>query len=306
MEDNLKQSILKTLSYFDIFDYPLTSEELYRWLFEYDNKNSYSFFLNQLQQLQHLEQFEHKNGYYFLQGKESNVAKRESRVKFFEKKMKIAKKGIKKISWIPFVRAVFVCNTMASSAITEDSDIDVFIIVRNGRIFLARLLVTFVLSLFRLRRTKKKIKNKICLSFYVTDNNLNLKNIAIEELDVYLMYWIDQLIPVYDPENLHKNIRKENEWIKKYLPNSLQEYSLVEKWKVQNNKIKKIFEKMWGGNYGDLLESQSKGIQKARMKMNQSSLQNEDDTRVVISDKMLKFHENDRREEYREKWLKRI
>jgi hypothetical protein len=46
-------------------------------------------------------------------------------------------------------------------------------------------------------------------------------------------------------------------------------------------------------------------MQLAKMKMNLHSLQNEADTRVVISDEMLKFHENDRREEYRDKWLEK-
>ncbi len=30
------------------------------------------------------------------------------------------------------------------------------------------------------------------------------------------------------------------------------------------------------------------------------------DSRVVITDKILKFHANDRREEYKQKWIKRI
>jgi hypothetical protein len=62
---------------------------------------------------------------------------------------------------------------------------------------------------------------------------------------------------------------------------------------------------MWEGKYGDLIEGQAKGIQQAKMKFNFGSVQNAGDTRVVINDKMLKFHEKDRRVEYRDEWIKK-
>ena len=78
---------------------------------------------------------------------------------------------------------------------------------------------------------------------------------------------------------------------------------------MDNGKVgkffKKILEKVWGAKYGDLIEAQAKGAQLAKMKMNYNSAQNIPDTRVIVSDSMLKFHENDRREEYREKWLEK-
>jgi len=300
----LQNSIIKTLAYFDIFDYPLTSEELFKLRIT-DNPDlriKYSDFLSQLEQLQHIQQ---DQGFYFLPGRSEIVEKRQDRVKLVEDKMKIAKRGVKKIASMPFVRAIFVCNTLSSSAVEEGSDIDVFIIIKKGRLFLARSLVTLYLGLFGLRRTKRKIKNKICLSFYVTDDNLNLQSVSIEN-DIYMKYWLTQLIPVFDPDNLFSSLQKANIWAKQDLPNAWQKYDIIDRWKVQGNfKIKKLLEKIWGGSYGSLLEAQARGMQLNRMKLNYMSVQNEPDTRVVVNDKMLKFHENDRREEYRDKWLEK-
>ncbi|MFZ2978714.1 MAG: hypothetical protein WA057_03525, partial [Candidatus Magasanikiibacteriota bacterium] len=190
----------------------------------------------------------------------------------------------------------------------DNSDIDVFIIVRRGRLWLARLLVTLVSSFFRFRRTKRKIKNKICLSFYLSDDSLNLEKIAIDN-DIYLMYWLTQLIPFYDPEDLLSSLQKANTWVEKFLPNAFQPYDLITKWRVVQIgfgfKLKKFFEKVWQSGYGDLIESQAKGAQQAKIKMNYLSVQNANDTRVVVNDKMLKFHESDRRVVYRDKWAEK-
>ena len=44
--------------------------------------------------------------------------------------MKIANRAVEKIRWVPFLRAIFVCNTLAGPGLKEESDIDVFIITR--------------------------------------------------------------------------------------------------------------------------------------------------------------------------------
>lgn len=305
----IKQSILKTLAYFDIFNYPLTKEEIFRYLYKDNVINiEYPEFINQLQQLQQLHHLQHHNGLYFLPGREEIVNNRQDKVKIMDKKLKIARRGIKKIASVPFVRAVFVCNTLSGPGLEDDSDIDVFIIVKNRRLWLTRLLVTLKLSFFRLRRTKHKIKNRICLSFYLSDYNLNLEKIAIKD-DVYLVYWLAQLVPFYDPDNFYEILIGANKWVEKYLANGIQSYDMSLKYKVESRKCerftKNFLEKMWGGGYGDLIEGQARGIQQAKMKMNFGSVQNAGDTRVVINDKMLKFHEKDRRVEYREEWIKK-
>lgn len=320
MENDLKQSILKTLAYFDVFGYPLTKEELWRLRYGYtdnpDLRMTYADFIRALDGSGSLHGVaERSSGFYFLPGREENVATRQRAVKWFEEKMKIAKRAIKKLRWVPFLRAVFVCNTLAGPGLEKGSDIDVFVVVRKGRLWLARLLATIVLSLFGLRRTKKIFKDRVCLSFYVTDDNLNLSKIALDEdlsgaasakSDIYLMYWLAQLIPIYDPDNLHTSIQRANQWVKKYLPNAFVPYELSERLRVSDSVVSKfvkgLLERMWSGSYGDLMEKQAREAQKARMKMNYASVQNEPDTRVIVSEQMLKFHENDRRKEYRERW----
>lgn len=315
MEDGTKKAILQTLAYFDIFGYALTKEELWRYLISGHTDNpdlqmTYTDFVRALDENDSLHGVaERSRGFYFLPGREDNVATRQRAVKWFEQKMKIARRAVKKMRWMPFLRAVFICNTLAGPGLTEASDIDVFVVVRKGRLWLTRLMATLILSVWRLRRTRKRIKDRVCLSFYITDDNLNLSKIALDN-DIYLMYWLALLIPIYDPDNLHSSIQRANQWVKKYLSNALVSYKLSERLRVDNNKmsvfVKNLLEKMWDGRYGDLMEKQAKEMQRARMKMNYGSVQNEPDTRVVVSDQMLKFHENDRRAEYREAWLKII
>jgi len=107
-----------------------------------------------------------------------------------------------------------------------------------------------------------------------------------------------------------KKIFLENKQIKKILPNVFNDFELSPNRQVIDSKffkhIKKIIEKMWQGNYGNIIEKQAKEVQKAKMKINFLNQGREDGKRVVIGDEMLKFHENDRREEYKNVWINKI
>ena len=176
---DLKQSIIKTLAYFDIFDYPLTKEELFRYLYTEDMQvRDYTGFLDQLEQFN----INNKDGFYFLPGREDNIVERQSKIKLIEKKMKIGYRGIKKLRWIPFLRAVFVCNTVASGSVDENSDIDLFIITNTKRLWLVRFFATVTLKLFGLRTSGRQVKDKICLSFYVAEDSLKYQTIFSTKL----------------------------------------------------------------------------------------------------------------------------
>lgn len=306
MDQKLVQSILQTLAYFDVFSYPLTSEELYRLLWKAPRGLSYADFFAAMHEYSG-DAFCQTNGFWHLPGRGYIVADRQRRIVTIEEKMNIAQHGIRKLSRIPFVRAVFVCNTVASGNPREESDIDVFIITRPKHIWLVRFFATVILKLFRLRTAKDHMNNRICLSFYMSDNRLNMKDLRLDDEDIYLVYWLGFLIPVYDPDDLLTSIQRANEWVQDYAPHVFEPYIVIDEWRVsahhKKHSIKQFFEKIWSTPIGDMLEQTAKQIQMPKIERHYGTVSHADDTRVIIEDDILKFHENDRRKEYRERWM---
>jgi hypothetical protein len=304
----LEQSICRTLAYFDLADYPLTKEELYAYLWQ-PPAIGYLDFLTYLSSVSE-EIIQSKYGYYFLPGRGELAEVRRRRLIFSEENLKIARKAAKKIRSVPFVRAVFVCNKVASEQATTDSDVDFLIITEKNRIWLARFFVTLVLALFRLRRTDSRIQDKICLSFYLAADNLNLAPWRVAEDDIHFAYWLNQMYPVYDPENYYSRFLEANAWTGKYLPNIDRRYRTAFSNQVKNTRAgslwKKAWEKMWQGAYGKVMDNQARQMQLAKMKMSGKDVERKGDKGVVIADNILKFHEKDTREEYRNKWLQKV
>lgn len=305
------QSVIQTLSYFDIFEYPLTREELFHFLWQGQEGLKYGEFLVLLDQemKENLAGIvERQGGYYFFSGKSEYIAKRERKVLYTEEKLAIAQRAAQKLRYLPFVKALFVCNQLPVG-VKKGSDIDVFIVIKRGRMWMTRAFITAVLSFFLLRRSNKSITDLICLSFYVTDDNLDLSSICISAPDVYQAYWTSQLIPVYDPHNFQVQIQEKNTWVQKYLRHGFCSYTLLERWKVQDfwlsRGIKKSLEKLLGGWMGGLFEKHIRFLQLKKMKINERTARPFSNKSVVISDTMLKFHENDRKEYFQGEWEKR-
>lgn len=291
-------SVIATLAYFDLFDRPLTREELERWLWRPEEGMAPRLGMTGA----HLGSVD---GYYCLPGRESIVPAYQARVWIVEKKMKIAVRAAKKLRWTPFVRAVFVSNTVAMNTPRAESDIDFFIVARHGRTWTARLFVTLLLSLFRLRRGHAHVRDRACLCFYASDASLDLSGIRIQPDDIYLAYWVDQLRPVYDPEDVSSSISKANTWVKEFLPGACLPRSATRQWRADDRLAPRAVRNTMEFFLGNRCERVARYIQKRKMRLNTQSVQDAPDTRVVVSDTMLKFHENDRRAWYYSEWKKK-
>lgn len=302
---SLEQSIVHTLAFFDVFDACLTAEEVEAYLWRHRGASLVGV-QTALVSLVSNGTLVCDRGYFGLR---ALADERIQRIVLLEMKLTIALRAAQKLRYIPFVRAAFVCNNLALGTVRAESDVDVFIIVSPGRMWIARLIVTAVLRLFGLARTKRKEINRVCLSFYATTDALDMSKVTITDPDIYLMYWVRSLMPIYDPENLYHTVQQENTWIDTFI--TAQESCLLSQDKqamttTLSRRVKQLFERMWTGTVGDLIEKQAKEIQKTKMKFRFDSVRDEPDSRVVITDDMLKFHENDRRVQYREEWEERL
>lgn len=299
----LQKSILATLAFFDIFDYPLTLMELWQWLYSFGDGETISLAaVNEILTLGDLNnQIETKDGFYFLAGRSMIVAKRLERYNIAEDKFVWAKRAAWILGKLPFIRLVAVCNTLAYGNSRPEADIDFFIVTAKNRLWTARLISVFLFQFLGWRPMPEKQQNKICLSFFVSEEDLNLKKATLGDNDAYFHFWLGTLLPIYDQGGYYHRLLEANSWVKNYLPN-LQEHILNQRRVVRPSfsLIKKIME-----IHTDWLEKFYKYIQLKFMNKKLKELANKD-SRVIVNNQMLKFHPVDRREEYGELWRRKL
>jgi len=290
----MKQAVLGTLVYFHLFEVPLTRSEISEHLFFAEpDEEKISIYLKESPLVQLVE------GYYSL-SKEPDF-----HAKFFEKVQRARRlwKKIRRWQWIfsicPFVKLVCVCNSLPIYAASEDSDIDLLVVTKKNRLFLARLCLTILTGLFGVRRHGNKIKDRFCLSFYVSEDHLNFKDLALEPYDIYLAFWIKTLEPIAGDYRIYEKIFEDNHvWLDEYFKTLTLHRRYFRKSSGFQGKVKNFFEKYLNR---DDWEEKSKQKQIRRAKEKYYGLKDRSGT--VISETVLKFHDYDRRKEIRKDWV---
>ncbi len=304
--NQLQQAIVRTLVYFDIFDYPLTLVEVWKWLntdYTDDHSDKHGYSLADVQEA--LEKMtgkiETRNGFYFLPAKDWTINQRLERYALAEAKFRRAIKFIKIFRLIPFIKMIAICNSLAYSNSDQTGDIDLFIIVSQNRLWLARFLVVGLLKILGVRPKKQSKKDTIDANFFASEDNLNIENLQISGHDIYLAYWVNQLVPIFDVDNTYQKFQQANNWVKKVLPNSFV-YELNERrqvrltWPVKA--IRFFLQLLFDYQFKE------KWLKKIQLKIMPPDLKQmiNQDTSVVVNDQVLKFHREDRRAEYLDKF----
>ena len=185
--------------------------------------------------------------------------------------------------FLPGIRAVAACNNLAWFSTGPTSDIDLFIVVKPGRIWTTRFLLVVPFLLFGKR-------------FFLSEDRLSLTPFLLEGKDPYFAYWAASLIPVFDRGDIFENLFDQNRWMQSYLPNAFPR--AVHRDCTAHNQFR------WDKaclvpttNISRFFESLTKRIQMRYFPSVIRQMANQD-TRVVVNDHALKFHENDRREAF--------
>ncbi|MFA5358282.1 MAG: hypothetical protein WC310_00480 [Patescibacteria group bacterium] len=300
----LISAIVKTLAFFDLFSFPLTAVEIWRYLYS-DRKYSLEEVIAVLPQITLVGQ---SQGYYFLSSRDDKIVTlRKERYGIAEKKYRKVKKVCRFLAFLPFVRMIAVCNTLAYSNAADGSDIDLFIITRSKKAWTTRFFCLFFLKFFGLRPKENDVKDKFCLSFFVDEESMNLEKTALPRNDIYLCYWIDQLFPVYDADGCYyKKFQERNVWIKKYLANSIGVDPNLRRTIVLGSVggfMKKSKEYFW---QSDKMERWAQKMQWYRLPQLLKEKFKNKYVGVAIEEGLIKLISNDRREGYRNEWIIKV
>ncbi|MBI5077145.1 hypothetical protein HZB94_02075 [Candidatus Falkowbacteria bacterium] len=296
-----EHSIKETIRYFDIFDFSLTDWEIYKNLWQPARSFAFKEIQAALARIVEKAEIGTREGFFFLKRRQDLVAARKKRYLLAQKKMKKARFCARLISWLPFVRAVFVCNDLAYFNAPLESDIDFAIITARERIWTARFLSAGLMALLRQRPTPESRADKICLSFYCSEEELNLRPLAYAD-DIHFVYWLSQFVPLSGEKGIMEKFYFGNQWLREYLPN-LVFPSAPRHWKITRRPVfKSVLEKLLSGLAGNFLEKLLKKIQLKILPARLAALAREDGTDVVVSNSVLKLHDQDTRQAVRKKW----
>jgi hypothetical protein len=237
--EHLKQSILKVIAYFDVFDYPVTVEEIKFFLDRPFTQTELDFTLQNLQGYNLVYRF---NKFYSLRNEYALVDRRIKGNLLAEKKLRKAEKIAHFLTRFPYIKGVAISGSLSKNFAYKGSDIDFFIITAVNRLWTARMFFT----VFYKMATLAGFKNWFCLNYFIDEAALE-----IPEKNVYTAVEIATLMPKQGIA-LFEEFYIKNKWVCSYLPN----YTPGHKPAVTKNGpyVKRFIQWLLNGKTGDNLD----------------------------------------------------
>lgn len=270
---NNEKSILRTLLYSDLFDFPLSQDELYYYL-NTQKTISRSQMLVSIAKLG--TKIIYKNGYYCLSGKEMTVIKRKGMQVDYQAKVASARTITRLLRHIPSVLFIGISGSVAVGNAKKQDDIDLFIITSEKSIFATRLICLTFLSILGKRRKRQETdtSGKICLNMFIDTSVLSTEK---SRQDIYTAREIAQLFPLFERSGTYSKFLSANTWIGSFLPHAIEG-------RTDTNYLKVKSSFLWNVS---LVESLARSLQIWIIKRHL--------TTEVVTKKYLAFHPQDSR-----------
>ncbi|HXD09428.1 MAG TPA: hypothetical protein VN653_05135 [Anaerolineales bacterium] len=200
--EKLSQAALQTITYSDIFDYPLTAHEIHRYLTGV--KASYAKVLKVLEE----EPVARVGEYFTVPGRESIAGIRMRREASSRKIMPRAIRYGRILAALPYIRMVTLTGSLAMSNMEEGQDIDYMIVTAPNHLWTCRALALLVARFARFEGIQ------LCPNFLITENALTLTDRSL-----YAAHEMTQMILISGSET-YGRMRRLNAWTDEYLPNA--------------------------------------------------------------------------------------
>jgi hypothetical protein len=232
--------ILKTLSYFDIFHYPLTNEEIKNFCAVNEGQ---CFIDEQLALLAHNKNIYKLDEFYSLHDNLFLAVRRHNGNKKAVEEMAKALKASRILYKFPFVEGLALSGSLSKNYADENSDIDFFIITTANRLWIARTLM-HVFYKFALITGRQRL---FCMNYYVDE-----KGFEIEEKNIFTAMEIVTLVPVQGSIFVSSFINK-NSWVRDFFP--AKQLSNLNKKESARGWVRQAIEKILSGSIGNSIDN---------------------------------------------------
>ena len=215
---NIRHRVLSTIIYADIFEYPLTIREIAYWLpFVSNEKTPVRTGVRELLRA-HILRI--KQGYLYLYDRQELPGLRKEREKSSGKKMIVAKRAAKILSYIPSVECIGVTGGVSMNNANSEDDIDICIIAADHTVWMTRLMATLIFDIKQIRRKPKdiQVKDKICLNMFWSKSSN-----PVSVRDWYTAHEVIQMRVLFDRGTAYRTFLNKNEWVHQLFPEAWQE-----------------------------------------------------------------------------------
>lgn len=238
----VQRAVYQTLSYFDIFSYPLKKSEIVKFCASKISFDELDLALCQLVENSKIRQC---GEYYILYNTPNNIIeKRSENITRLHNKLFLIKFFARLVSSFPFVKAVFVSGSVSKGVFKADSDVDYFIITQPNRLWLCRTILILFKKIFLLNS-----KKYFCVNYFISSDNLK-----IPDENLFVATEIKTLIPVCATE-LVELFKEQNQWTNNYFPNFLNSPETLFHKEIKPPWLSRLIEKICAGSLGERVDN---------------------------------------------------
>lgn len=289
---DLEQSILRTLCWFAVFDQSITGFEIWKWLIEPARAYDLSEVYRVLEGSEWVKERVIEKGGYFRVATEVTeatgvVGTRSKNYLDAAKKFRKLRRASHYFRLFSSARSIAAVNSIAWMNTNAQSDIDLFVVTKPKSIWSTRFWMVAPFILLR-SRPGSSDQDPLCFSFFATSNALAMDHLRLKEGDHYFAFWLKSIVPMFDRDGHFEKLQAENTWADRMLPNASRRTV---------HPLHKISLTFPTFPTFPTFQTFYRTLSQKRFPLAIRNLANKD-SRVVVSDDMLKFHETDRRAEF--------